>query len=90
MRSAVPLVKGVACADCWPHVDKFRVRNATPTASIEAVRNGEKCLVDELIDSESDFEKNSLDDDFIRTPPLLRAKGHRLGLLDAPYAYQKA
>ena len=48
----MPLVKGVACADCWPHVDRFRVRNAT--ASIEAVRNGAKCLVDELI--YSDFE----------------------------------
>ena len=44
------------------------MRNATPIASIEAVRNGETCLVDELIDS--DFEKNSLDDDFIREPPL--------------------
>jgi len=54
LRSAVPLVKGVACADCWPHVDKFRVRNATPSIHIEAVRNGAKCYVNELIDS--DFE----------------------------------
>ena len=48
------MVKGVACADCWPHVDKFRVRNATPSIHIEAVRNGAKCYVNELIDS--DFE----------------------------------
>ena len=54
MRSAVPLVEGVACADCWPHVYTFRVRNTTPSIRIEAIRNDAKCLVNELV--ESDFE----------------------------------
>ena len=46
-------------------VDKFRVRNATPSIRIEADRNGAKCLVNELIDS--DFENMVLDGDFIRS-----------------------
>ena len=54
MRSAGPLVKGLACADCWPHAEKFRLRRAP--ASIEVVREGTRCSVTEGEFRDSDFE----------------------------------
>ena len=54
MRSAVPLAKGVACADCWPHAERFRMRHAP--ALIEVVRGEIRCSVTERELKDSDFK----------------------------------
>ena len=59
-KSAEPLAKGVVCGDCWPHVEKYRLRGLTPielwfTATIEAERDGKSCIVDETELVNSDF-----------------------------------
>ena len=53
-KGAAPLTKGVVCLDCWPHVERFRLRHAP--ASIEVVRGGTSYYVAEEKLSDSDFE----------------------------------
>ena len=55
-KSGEPLAKGVVCADCWPHVEKYRLRNGYATASIEAARDGKSYFVDEKELLNSDFD----------------------------------
>ena len=55
MRSAAPLRKGVACADCWPHAERFRLRHAP--ALIEVVREATRRSVTQRELKDSDFEK---------------------------------
>ena len=49
-KSAEPLAKGVVCGDCWPHVEKYRLRNGYATASIDAGYAAGRACPKELID----------------------------------------
>ena len=55
MQSAAPLIQGVACTDCWPHAERFRLRHAP--ALIEVVRAATRCSVTERELKDSDFER---------------------------------
>ena len=53
-KSAEPLTKGMVCDDCWPHVERFRLRHAS--VSIEVIRDGMNYSVSEEGLRDSDFE----------------------------------
>ena len=53
-ESAAPLTKGVVCGDCWPHVQRYRLRRAP--AAIVVIREGTSYSVTEDELSDSDFE----------------------------------